>query len=122
MSSVRTTTAVVGQRWVVLTALVRYQEQIQAFSEYFQTAQIRNPQTDFPIYLGYVVQRAEVKQLIRGELDKYASDFKGYERIREFAIITEEFTTANDFLTPSLKLKRRKVTETYGELLEGLWS
>ncbi len=68
-----------------------------------------------------LVKRPEVKQLISGELDRYAKDFKGYERIRQFALITEEFSTDNGFLTPSLKLKRRVVVERYGDLMESLW-
>lgn len=49
-----------GQRWVVLTGLVPYGKQIERFQDYFKTAQQRNPQTDFPAYRGYIVQRAEV--------------------------------------------------------------
>jgi len=68
-----------------------------------------------------LLARDDTKKLIAGELAKYAADFKGYERIREFALITEEFTTANGMLTPSLKLKRRKVIDQYGDLMNGLW-
>jgi len=69
-----------------------------------------------------LLERDETKKLIAGELAKYAADFKGYERIREFALIGEEFTTANGLLTPSLKLKRRKVVDKYGDLINSLWS
>ena len=62
-----------------------------------------------------------VKELIKGEIDKYSVDFKGYERVKQFALIGEEFSTENGLLTPSLKLKRRKVIEKYGDVLDGLW-
>jgi long-chain acyl-CoA synthetase len=68
-----------------------------------------------------LLERDDTKTLIAGDLAKYAADFKGYERIREFALIPEEFTTANGMLTPSLKLKRRKVIEKYGDLMNSLW-
>lgn len=66
--------------------------------------------------------RDETRRLIAGELAKYGTDFKGYERVRDFALIAEEFTTANGMLTPSLKLKRRKVVEKYGDVIDKLWT
>ncbi len=71
--------------------------------------------------LDELVKREEVRSLIAGELDRFSQDFKGYERVRNFALITEEFSTENGFLTPSLKLKRRVVHERCGDLLERLW-
>ncbi|GAG45896.1 unnamed protein product, partial [marine sediment metagenome] len=40
--------------------LVRYQEQIDTFYEYFKGVQRSNPQTDLPVFRGYVVERAEL--------------------------------------------------------------
>jgi len=68
-----------------------------------------------------LLKRDDTQKLIADELAKYAADFKGYERIRKFALIAEEFSTANGLLTPSLKLKRRKVIDMYGDLLNTLW-
>ncbi len=63
----------------------------------------------------------KVKQLLQGELEKYSKDFKGFERPKNFAVITEDFSTENGMLTPTLKLKRRNVLERYGDLIEGLY-
>ncbi|MGE0321427.1 MAG: long-chain fatty acid--CoA ligase [Polyangiaceae bacterium] len=63
----------------------------------------------------------KVKQLLQGELDKFSKDFKGFERPKNFAVITEDFSTENGMLTPTLKLKRRNVLERYGDLIEGLY-
>jgi long-chain acyl-CoA synthetase len=68
-----------------------------------------------------LVKRPEVESILRKEIDKFSNDFKGYERVKKFALISEEFTTENGMLTPTLKLKRRKVLEKYGSLLESLW-
>ena len=68
-----------------------------------------------------LLDREDTKKLIAGELAKYATDFKGYERVRDFALIAEEFTTANGMLTPSLKLKRRKVIDKYSDVMDKLW-
>ncbi len=63
----------------------------------------------------------DTRRLIGGELARLSADWKGYERVREFALLGEELTTENGMLTPSLKLKRRKVVEKHGDILRGLW-
>jgi long-chain acyl-CoA synthetase len=62
-----------------------------------------------------------VKSLMRREIEKYGAPFKGFESIQDFALIKDDFTTDNDMLTPSLKLKRRKVVEVYGPVIEQLY-
>ncbi len=66
-------------------------------------------------------QDPKVRELLRGELEKYSATFKSYERPKAFAILTEDFTTENDMLTPKLSLKRRNVLARYGEDLEALY-
>ena len=63
-----------------------------------------------------------MRALFKGEIEKYGAAFKGFEAVRDFALIAEDFTTDNGMLTPSLKLKRRKVVETYGALIEQLYA
>ncbi|MDP9034072.1 MAG: hypothetical protein M3O50_04655, partial [Myxococcota bacterium] len=63
-----------------------------------------------------------VRALIKDEVEKYQSGFKGFERIREFALIADDFTTGNGMLTPSLKLKRRAVLAAHGRILEDLYA
>ena len=69
-----------------------------------------------------ILDKSATRRLVRGELDRHSTEFKGYERIREFALISEEFSTENGMLTPKMSLKRRRVAEKYGELLSGLWN
>jgi long-chain acyl-CoA synthetase len=63
-----------------------------------------------------------VRALFKKEIDANSGDFKGFEGVRDFALIADDFTTDNGMLTPSLKLKRRKVVETYGDAIEGLYT
>jgi long-chain acyl-CoA synthetase len=58
---------------------------------------------------------------VKEELDKLSSEFKGYERIRNFALISEDFTQENGMLTPKLSLKRRNVMQKWGGELEKLY-
>lgn len=68
-----------------------------------------------------LVKHAKVETLLRGEIDKYGADFKGYERPKKFVVSADDFTTDNGMLTPSLKVKRRVVMERYGAELEQLY-
>jgi long-chain acyl-CoA synthetase len=63
-----------------------------------------------------------VRSLFKKEIEKHSAEFKGFESVKDFALIADDFTTDNGMLTPSLKLKRRKVVEVYGALFDQLYS
>ncbi len=66
--------------------------------------------------------RAEMlPKLIAGELRQRTADFKGFERPKSFAIVTEDFTTDNGMLTPTMKLKRRSILAKYQDRIDGLY-
>lgn len=54
----------------------------------------------------------KVRELIQKEIQEVNAELAQFESIKKFTIITEEFSTDN-FLTPSLKIKRKVVTERY---------
>jgi len=60
--------------------------------------------------------------LIGGEIDSYTESLPHYERVREFALLKEDFTTENGMLTPTLKLKRNLVWNTFSGEIEGMYS
>jgi long-chain acyl-CoA synthetase len=62
-----------------------------------------------------------VQQLIVSEIRRGSAHFRGYEVPRRVLLTTDEFTTDNDMLTPTLKLKRRNVEHNYGAALEALY-
>ena len=43
------------------------------------------------------------------------------EKVKKFKLINEEFTIENGMLTPTLKLKRKKILEKYKRELEKLY-
>ena len=70
--------------------------------------------------------------LIVSEVDKNRKEIEIYlenlnkslslvERVKKFKLIKEEFTIENGMLTPTLKLKRKKILEKYKEDLEKLY-
>jgi long-chain acyl-CoA synthetase len=68
-----------------------------------------------------VADSEHVRQLLRSEIGALCRDLKGYERVQNFIIALEDFTTDNGMLTPTLKLKRRVVLERYGSELDALY-
>mgnify|MGYP002624259634 FL=1 len=44
------------------------------------------------------------------------------EKVKKFKLIDEEFTIDNGLMTPTLKLKRKKIIEKYKQDLEKLYS
>lgn len=69
-----------------------------------------------------LLSHAKVRALIEGEIGRLSEKFKGFESVKAFALIDQEFTVGNGMLTPSLKLKRSKVLEVYGPTLEALYA
>ncbi len=68
-------------------------------------------------------EHESVRALIEAELaTQCQSVFKGFERIKGFKLIAEEFSVDNDLLTPKMSVKRLNVLTRYGTVLEGLYS
>jgi long-chain acyl-CoA synthetase len=71
--------------------------------------------------LDALVKDKKVREHMKEELAKVSASFKSFDRCKDFALVTEDFTTANGMLTPTLKLKRREVMKRYGDVLENLY-
>ena len=64
----------------------------------------------------------KTRSLIRGEIEKYSSEFKGFEGIKDFVLVGEEFSVANDMLTPKLSMKRRNIVKAYQGEIDALYA
>jgi long-chain acyl-CoA synthetase len=68
-------------------------------------------------------ERAEVKQAVMAQLGAAAKEkLPGFQAVRTVHLEPIEWTTANELLTPTFKLKRRKLTEKYRGVIEQLYS
>jgi len=68
-----------------------------------------------------LLQLPQVRELFRNEIDRYSRDFKGFEQIRDFVLDADPFTTQNDMMTQTLKIKRRNVLTKYKDKLNSLY-
>lgn len=62
-----------------------------------------------------------VRDLIQEEITVANERLAHHEQIRNFALLAEEFTIENGFLTPTFKVKRNAVTKHFHDLIEDLY-
>lgn len=68
-----------------------------------------------------LAQNPRVKILIDGVIAEKNRKLARFETIKRFAILPDEFTTESGEITPTLKIRRRHVTEKYCEIVESLY-
>ena len=68
-----------------------------------------------------VSETEENKNEIKIYLESLNKNLSLTEKVKKFKLITEEFTIENGMLTPTLKLKRKKILEKYKDDLEKLY-
>ncbi|MCK4549760.1 MAG: AMP-binding protein, partial [Candidatus Krumholzibacteria bacterium] len=64
---------------------------------------------------------SEIRKLISGEIERATVDRARYEKVKSFSIVPESFTVANKLLTPTLKLRRKQVTEKYSDVIAAMY-
>ncbi len=73
---------------------------------------------------GDVHASPEVRELFARELKRLCTPengFRPFERIGPFLVLARPFTPENGLLTPTLKIRRLKVLEKYGSLIEAMF-
>jgi len=65
--------------------------------------------------------KPDLQQRISKAVDKVNADLSVIERVRRFIIADEPFTTDNEQLTPSLKIRRHVIKKVYGERLDAFY-
>jgi len=67
-------------------------------------------------------KKEEVIELMNTIMKEKNKELASYESIKKIRILEEDLDQDKDELTPTLKVKRKVVTEHYNELLEGMYS
>ena len=66
--------------------------------------------------------KQELDEEIRNHIAQVNSQLAGFETIKKFSFTKDEWTIENGLLTPSLKIKRKKLVEKYKHDLEALYN
>jgi long-chain acyl-CoA synthetase len=61
------------------------------------------------------------RSAIRAAIDRVNQDLSVIEKVRQFTFADEAFSIENEEMTPSLKIRRHKLRERYGERLDALY-
>jgi long-chain acyl-CoA synthetase len=63
----------------------------------------------------------KVKELIEAEVNAKNAELASFESVKKVAIVPQDFSIAAGELTPTLKLKRKVLTEKYRQLIEQMY-
>ena len=66
-------------------------------------------------------ENAEFRTAISAAVDRVNKRLSSIERVRRFAIADAAFTTENGLLTPTMKIRRRFITEQYKNRMDALY-
>ena len=61
------------------------------------------------------------KAAIAQAVERVNRNLSNLERVRRFVIASAPFTVENEMMTPTMKIRRHRITETYGEALKALY-
>jgi long-chain acyl-CoA synthetase len=71
--------------------------------------------------LAALVDDRSLRTAIDAAIARVNAQVQGHERVRRFIVAREPFAIANEMMTPTLKIKRHKIREAYGQELEKLY-
>ncbi len=76
------------------------------------------PFTDF----GSLCRTREIGDLIWAEIERVNAGFARVETIKKFRLIEQQLTAEDDEVTPTMKLKRKFVSEKYKPMIDGMYA
>ncbi len=76
------------------------------------------PESDWETLAASRVLRKE----LQNRINRMLAPLNSFEQVRRIIVLPEPFTVESGLLTPTMKIKRRKVYARYREALEGLYS
>ncbi|WP_128477129.1 AMP-dependent synthetase/ligase [Halorussus pelagicus] len=62
-----------------------------------------------------------VREWMDAEVERVNQQFESHERIKQFRVVSEEFTEDNDLLTPTMKKKRRNILERFADEIDEIY-
>src|SRR5690606_36992636 len=68
-----------------------------------------------------LVTREDVRSLYQEVVDGLNGELAQYERLKKLALLPTEFTIAGGELTPTLKLRRKRILERWQSAVDGLY-
>ena len=76
---------------------------------------------DIDVSLDQMAHNPKIRSILRSEIEEVNKALAGFETIKKFYIIPEEITTSN-YLTPSLKIKKKLLFEDYSKEINAMYN
>lgn len=71
--------------------------------------------------LAELAEDPDLRKAIAAAIERANGELSNLERVRRFKVVPERFSVENGMMTATMKLRRHKVRETYGEAMEQLF-
>jgi long-chain acyl-CoA synthetase len=68
-----------------------------------------------------IADAPDLQARLQKAVDRVNADLSVIEKVRRFILADEPFSTENEQLTPSIKIRRHVIRAAYGERLDGLY-
>jgi len=68
-----------------------------------------------------LVKKPEIIEFYRTRIAEQSKELAGYEKIKAFSLLAREFTQEDGELTPTLKIKRKVVMDTYSDVIDAMY-
>jgi long-chain acyl-CoA synthetase len=75
-----------------------------------------------PMPMAEIVTQREVIRMVEDILAEKNAVLARYETIKKFRLVPEDFTVENGMLTPTMKVKRKVISERHGRLIEDMYA
>ena len=69
-----------------------------------------------------LVQKQEIIDFYRKRIEDQSGELAGYEKIKAFTLLPNEFTQEGGELTPTMKIKRKVVVEKYRDIIDAMYA
>jgi len=108
-----TDAVVIGDKKPYLVCLIMIdQENVEKFAQ--------DHDVPFSNYAS-LTRAPEVQKLIEGEIERVNQQFARVEQVKKFRLIDKKLGAEDEELTPTMKLKRKLVSQKYAELIESMY-
>jgi long-chain acyl-CoA synthetase len=68
------------------------------------------------------LQSAPVRAIYQGVIDELNAGLAPFETIKKFALLDRDLSAEAGELTPTLKVRRKIVSQTFAEVIDGLYA
>jgi len=68
-----------------------------------------------------LIRQPRVIDLIRRRIDRLQSEMPSFQKVKRFTLISRDFTSEEGEVTPTMKIRRKVITEHFKHVLEGMY-